>query len=418
MRLSLHPGPHSRSRLVPGVSASRRAERIPPSSHGALVTAQHSLAQIPIQPKYKVTDPALKSKKGSGRVDIHKIGSIDELADLFERLPTAKRAQHRSAFRKHMKELRSHGLTSTYDGSYQNQPALFAPKPRQNSRGVTRYTEQVSRGGAVTPNPSPYFPTAAATDEATYNRRGYSRIIGPEDIEGGVHGAITTTTSGLSSIKGFASSVGARATSLLSGGGPSLSEEREVRQRLSSEEDDPRVTHYLRTHTGSGLAKTVGSGLLSFATGGISGLAQGSTEIGGHAALAGELQGVLSGIDEQERNAHSADDRPHPRVREAVAAIQAHYAKQAGKSGIQSLLKAVPFADEAASTLSSLASGTITAESTVSGLPSAVEEAGTTLTRLAGRGDPHALRVINLLGIPHELTQATGGEKVIHKRLS
>jgi len=307
--------------------------------------------------------------------------------------------------------------------SYQKSPSPETPK----SPG----------GGPVTPSPSKYFPQQAALDYATYSVgkntipltqlleegfTGYSRLIDAGDAESladqvqlGVNKLASDVGEGISAL---GASIVSSMRSFISGGdGTSIQEERLVRQKLLKVVDDPRVIHYLLLHSRGDLGHTGISLVVSKLTAGISATVEKSGSAVTVAGLGTEL-GLLAkrlaeGNAKLKGDAHSASEisgisgLTPPTLIEAIGSLAMHF----GDSSIVEGLKAIPFYVGTAVGLVQ------TAARKIGGTTEDAQRACVTIRDHAVKGEPGALKVIRLLGVPEEVALAQGGEKAMIIRL-
>jgi hypothetical protein len=286
---------------------------------------------------------------------------------------------------------------------YQRTPTASASatsSPATGSNYNTNGTEN-NKGGLVTPNSSPFFPAEGAVDAATYSRNGYSRIIGPDDLE----------DNAMASVNGMKQK-GANIIKALTGGA-SFQQTMQEQGRLV--QDDPRVTHYLAIHTGKQLTEAALSTAASLGTGGASSIVQSGMGIVGKAGLGAEFHRQAAGLqahnDKMRPDVHSQADQAQLHPQELIGALQSmgtHYAGDATADGVASLAKMIPLVGSLLGGAKSLGKAA---------LGSSQHEALTTILQHAQADHPGALSALDLLGVPREVALANGGEKVLKTRL-
>lgn len=289
--------------------------------------------------------------------------------------------------------------------SYQNAPSTEGRSMSQAGYGTFGAASGRGRGGTVTANPSPHFPSEGVLDQATYSQQGYSRIIGAEEV------ADMSVASGLSKLesgKRMASSLAASVR------GADYATEHEERERLLP--PDPRVPHYLATHKPQSLAESGASAGVSLLTSGISGIAQKGVQATNFASLGAqfgvEAKRLEAQHEELRKNAHGEADLHGLTDQEligALAALEKHYATRTLTTG----LSAIPFH------IGTVVGALDTARTTAMGHGEYVEDALRTIMLHASTDPPHesALKVADLLGVPREFLTASGGLEVLKSRL-
>jgi hypothetical protein len=281
-----------------------------------------------------------------------------------------------------------------------------------------------TRGGPVTPNPSAFFPLEAATDQATYGKRGGSALIDTSDIDASA-GPIGAAAQGLqeaskmgASVKQSASSAYSSVSSTLkstmtnSGEGTTYAQEHEEREPLLGEEErapDPRVLHYKAAHTVQAGADAAASTGLSYLTGGISSSARQAAKSLDAAALAVELGQISKDMTTMRTDAHEHSqelgEKAPPELIKAIDTLSSHFMVAVDKEAVKGIPLGVGTIASAVDTASSVA------------LPDEeLKWACQALEHYCAKNNEFALSVADLLGIPREVAAAKGGAMVFQSR--
>ena len=288
------------------------------------------------------------------------------------------------------------------------------------------FKQQDSGGATVVPNLSQYFKVAAIVDLATYGNitegllnigeyiekggyKGHGRLIDGSDLD-------TFSNTLQTSAEQKAGEAGERIKSITDkfllgiaepfkakGGKPVEADD--LVQRLRPVLVNPAVTHYLQLHRAvkagvGGTGAALGAG-----TKGASSVVQKIVDLFGGVTLSDELYNLVEAMRSGRKGSHQEDAYPLT-LAQAIKHLADHFAAHTGFS-VTSLLP-----EEAGTALGAAQLGSGTA-----GLNKEAEAACATIRRHHIEGNPFATKVVNLLGVPHGLVQATGGEKALQIRL-
>jgi hypothetical protein len=308
-------------------------------------------------------------------------------------------------------------------------PGLLESGKHQN---YGTFSGAPAKGGTVRPNPSKYFPQQGQIDANTYSpglaggtivsveemfSSGYSgpgRFIDGSDVQSLAdqiqrNGEALAQSAG-TNISAVFSSMASTVKGVFTGGdGTTIKDEKEVREKLAPVLKSPVVEHYLMTHSRGNLARTGGSIGLSFFTAGISSIVENVGSALGSGGLGAELGKIASDATDAHTNAHSAEERLKLTPDELIGAIGT-LALHFGGASVVSGIKAIP-------TVGTVVGLAQTGMRKFGGSIDDAKRACDIIATHFRNGDLEARKVVNLLGVPHGVVEASGGEEALKGRL-